>query len=219
MAYENYMLESIKKVEVSRAKRLNETYSRLTAEEIKKVLNSYHPDYKKECKCKFKFGVSKGENAPKEFIDLIEAQPLIIPERFDLNKIDYDTDVLIIGGGGAASAAALFAHENGAKVLMATKLRIGDANTMMAQGGIQAADKQNDSPMTHYLDVMGGGHYANSPELVKSLVMDAPFIINWHEKLGVMYVVAQIIATGIVTVLNFLINKHFIFVATQQNEI
>lgn len=46
-------------------------------------------------------------------------------------------------------------------------------------------------------------------------------IIFWifHEKLGVMYVIAQIIATGIVTVLNFLINKHFIFVATQQNEI
>lgn len=107
MAYENYMLESIKKVEASRAKRLNETYSRLTAGEIKEVLNSYHPDYKKECKRKFKFGASKGENAPKEFIDLIEAQPLIIPERFDLNKIDYDTDILIIGGGGAASAGSL----------------------------------------------------------------------------------------------------------------
>lgn len=187
MAYENYMLESIKKVEVSRAKRLDEIYSRLTAEEIKKVLNSYHPDYKKEGMRKFKFGASKGENAPKEFIDLIEAQPLIIPEKFNLKKIDYDTDILIIGGGGAASAAALFAHENGAKVLMAAKLRIGDANTMMAQGGIQAADKPNDSPMTHYLDVMGGGHYANSPELVKSLVMDAPLIMKWHEKLGVMY--------------------------------
>ena len=44
MAYENYMLESIKKVEVSRAKRLNEIYSRLTAEEIKEVLYTYHPD-------------------------------------------------------------------------------------------------------------------------------------------------------------------------------
>ncbi len=31
-------------------------------------------------------------------------------------------------------------------VMMVTKLRIGDANTMMAEGGIQAADKPNDSP-------------------------------------------------------------------------
>ena len=30
--------------------------------------------------------------------------------------------------------------------MIVTKLRIGDANTMMAEGGIQAADKPNDSP-------------------------------------------------------------------------
>ena len=29
---------------------------------------------------------------------------------------------------------------------------------MMAEGGIQAADKPDDSPAKHYLDVMGGGH-------------------------------------------------------------
>jgi succinate dehydrogenase / fumarate reductase flavoprotein subunit len=34
---------------------------------------------------------------------------------------------------------------------------------------------------------MGGGHYANKPELVKALVMDAPEIIRWHEDMGVMY--------------------------------
>ncbi|MFR8333019.1 MAG: hypothetical protein ACLU9S_12205 [Oscillospiraceae bacterium] len=30
--------------------------------------------------------------------------------------------------------------------MVVTKLRMGDANTMMAEGGIQAADKPNDSP-------------------------------------------------------------------------
>ena len=45
----------------------------------------------------------------------------------------------------AGSAAAIEADETGAKVLIVTKLRIGDANTMMAEGGIQAADKE----MTH----------------------------------------------------------------------
>ena len=47
-----------------------------------------------------------------------------------------------------------------------TKLRIGDANTMMAEGGIQAADKENDSPQRHYLDAFGGGHFAAKPELL-----------------------------------------------------
>ena len=44
--------------------------------------------------------------------------------------------------------------------MIVTKLRIGDANTMMAEGGIQAADKENDSPVQHYLDCFGGGHFA-----------------------------------------------------------
>ena len=67
----------------------------------------------------------------------------------------------IIGGGGAGSSAAIEADEAGAKVMIVTKLRIGDANTMMAEGGIQAADKPNDSPAIHYLDAMGGGHFAD----------------------------------------------------------
>ena len=46
--------------------------------------------------------------------------------------------------------------------MIVTKLRIGDANTMMAEGGIQAADKENDSPVQHYLDCFGGGHLQQS---------------------------------------------------------
>ena len=37
---------------------------------------------------------------------------------------------------------------------------------MMAEGGIQAADKENDSPAQHYLDAFGGGHFAAKPELL-----------------------------------------------------
>ena len=88
MAYEDYMLESIKKVEASRPKRVKEVYKRLTAEEIEEVLNKYHPDYKKDTKHEFKFGPSKGDKAPNEFLDLIEANPLINPEQFDLEKVN-----------------------------------------------------------------------------------------------------------------------------------
>ena len=101
--------------------------------------------------------------------------------------MDYDAEVLVIGGGGAGSSAALEAHAAGADVMMVTKLRIGDANTMMAEGGIQAADKENDSPQRHYLDAFGGGHFAARPELLKRLVMEAPDAIQWLNDLGVMF--------------------------------
>jgi len=93
----------------------------------------------------------------------------------------------VVGGGGAGASAALLAEESGAKTTIVTKLRFGDANTMMAQGGIQAADRPEDSPTIHYLDVIGGGHYANYPDLAEVLVKDAPLVIKWLEGLGCMF--------------------------------
>ena len=71
--------------------------------------------------------------------------------------------------------------------MIVTKLRIGDANTMMAEGGIQAADKANDSPAIHYLDAFGGGHFAAKKELLAKLVSDAPDAILWLNRLGVEF--------------------------------
>ncbi len=187
MAYEQYMMESIAKVEATRPKRLKETFARLTAVQIDELLHSFHPDYKKGALRTLKIGPNKGQAVLNEVADLIEAHSRIDPGNFDLSKPDYECDVLIVGGGGAGAAAALLAQEKGAKVLLVTKLRFGDANTVMAQGGIQAADKANDSPAVHYLDVMGGGHFDNFPSLVRALVMDAPEVIKWHEDLGIMY--------------------------------
>ena len=188
--YPKEMEKSIRKVEETRQERLKKMPERMTAKEREEILKKFHPDYRKGAKRRLKVGVSKGSLLPNEVADLIEAYPLIHPDEIDLSQIDYETDILIIGGGGAGTAAALWAYYNGIKpenIIIATKLRHGDANTMMAQGGIQAADKPNDSPAIHYLDVIGGGHYANKPELVARLVMDAPLIIKWHEELGIMY--------------------------------
>ena len=71
--------------------------------------------------------------------------------------------------------------------MIVTKLRIGDANTMMAEGGIQAADKPNDSLAIHYLDAFGGGHFAAKPELLYKLVTEAPEAIQWLNDLGVEF--------------------------------
>ena len=186
------MLESIKKVEETRPARLAAVLAgnhprRMTAEEKDQVLLENHPDHIASQFAELTIGPNKGEKVPLELAAMLQANPRIDPKDIDLTKVDYDVDVLIIGGGGAGSAAAIMADENGADVMIVTKLRHGDANTMMAEGGIQAADKPNDSPAQHYLDVMGGGHFKNVPELVYKLVNDAPICIKWLNDLGVMF--------------------------------
>jgi succinate dehydrogenase / fumarate reductase flavoprotein subunit len=183
--YPAYMEESIRKVIATRDKRLKETLRRLNDTEKNTLLEKFHPDFRKEHMRELKVGVNKGDLTPKELADLLEGNSRVDPAKIDLSKIDYDVDVLVIGGGGAGASAALLAQENGAKVLLTTKLRLGDANTVGAQAGTQAADRPNDSPMLHYLDTIGGGHFVNIPELVETLVKDAPSAIKWLEELGV----------------------------------
>lgn len=181
------MMESVKKVEATRKERLNFEPRRMTAEEKEALLKQYHPDYKEEEFVELKMGPNKGGKVPTELGALLQANSRISESDVNLSKVDYDVDVLVIGGGGAGSSAAIEAHEGGANVMIVTKLRIGDANTMMAEGGIQAADKENDSPATHYLDALGGGHFANKPELLSKLVSEAPDAIKWLNELGVMF--------------------------------
>lgn len=186
MPYPASMEESKRKVEETRAKRLEKgVASRVSAEEREILVNKFHPDFIKEQFRELKVGPNKGSRTPLEIADLLEGNSRIDPDKIDLAGIDYDVDVLVIGCGGAGGSAALLAEENGASVLISSKLRLGDANTIGAQAGTQACDRPNDSPAVHYLDVMGGGHYVNVPELVEALVKDSPDVIRWLESLGV----------------------------------
>jgi succinate dehydrogenase / fumarate reductase flavoprotein subunit len=187
MPYPECMQESLNRVETTRARRLKEIVPRMSLTEKQQVLEGFHPDYRAESFRALSVGANKGDRVPHELADLLESRSRIEPDAFNLDRIDYDTDVLILGGGGAGTAAALTAQEHGARVLLATKLRWGDSNTIMAQGGIQAADKENDSPARHYVDLVGGGGFVNVSELARALVTDAPGIIRWLEQLGVMF--------------------------------
>ena len=188
--YPDYMLESIKLVEKNRERNMKNPVKPMSMKEREEMLRKYHPDYMIGTKRELKIGPDKGTLIYNGIADLLEAKPIVEPKEVDLTKIDYDVDLLIIGGGGAGTVAALFAYESGINkddILIVTKLRHGDANSMMAQGGIQAADRAKDSPALHYLDIYGGGHFSNKPELARALALDAPGIINWHQELGVMY--------------------------------
>ncbi len=187
MSYTKEMLASMEKVAANRAANAALEPRRMTAEEKDTLLETYHPDYRKDQFREIVVGPNKGEKAPIELTELLEANSRIKATDVDLSRVDYDVDVLVIGGGGAGSSAAIEANEAGASVMIVTKLRIGDANTMMAEGGIQAADKPNDSPAIHYVDAFGGGHFAAKPELVSKLVCDAPEAIQWLSDLGVEF--------------------------------
>ena len=187
MYHDAFMQESIKKVEAAREANMKLDPRRMTAEEKDILLKTYHPDYREDQFENLVFGPNAGQKVPKELASLLQANPRILDMNIDLSKPDYDVDVLIIGGGGAGTSAAIEAHENGAKVMIATKLRMGDANTMMAEGGIQAADKPGDSPAQHFLDAYGGGHFAAQKDLLYKLVNEAPEAIAWLSELGVEF--------------------------------
>ncbi|UCB42518.1 MAG: FAD-binding protein [Dehalococcoidales bacterium] len=181
------VVEKTRPERVARKKR-GEEFPTMSLEERDEILKRCHPDYRQEGRRALRVGVNKGYVIPDEFVDILEAWSRVEPDKVDLSAPDIETDVLIIGGGGAGTAAALLAEEQGARVVIATKLRHGDANTMMAEGGIQAATKmEKDSPYYHYLDVMGGGHFKCDPELVNTLVTQAPDVLQWLENLGVMF--------------------------------
>ena len=63
-------------------------------------------------------------------------------------------DVLVVGSGAAGLAAAVSAERAGARVGIATKTTLQACNSAKAQGGIQAAFGEDDSPEIHAEDVM-----------------------------------------------------------------
>jgi succinate dehydrogenase / fumarate reductase flavoprotein subunit/L-aspartate oxidase len=192
MSYTPELQELIKKVEQTRPARIEraksgEAFPALTLEERQDRLQRFHPDYRNDAKRPLTVGPNKGDIVPNELADLLESHTRLDLDATRLKHVDIDTDVLIIGAGGAGTSAALEIEQSGLKVTMATKLRHGDANTVMAEGGIQGATAKTDSPSYHYIDAMGGGHFSNSPDLASTLVRDAPIAIEWLEHLGVLF--------------------------------
>lgn len=192
MAYTPELKELIKKVEATRPARVErarngENYPALSLKERGEVLNQYHPDYQDDGKRAVRLGPNKGDVFQDIVAELLESKSIVRPEKVDLSKVDRETDVLVIGGGGAGTSAAIMAANAGLKVIVSTKLRHGDSNTIMAEGGIQAASQEGDSPFYHYLDTIGGGHFTNQPDLVAALAKDAPLSAAWLESLGMMF--------------------------------
>src|SRR6266550_3831603 len=81
-------------------------------------------------------------------------------------------DVLVIGSGASALAA---------------KGSLQSCNSAKAQGGIQAAFGEDDSPEQHAGDVWKSSHETADRRLVDVLTAEAPGAIHWLEELGVQF--------------------------------
>jgi L-aspartate oxidase len=96
-------------------------------------------------------------------------------------------DVLVIGSGASGLAAAVSAERAGARVALATKGSLQSCNSAKAQGGIQAAFGEDDSPEQHAEDVWNSSHQTANMELVEILTSEARSAIHWLEELGVEF--------------------------------
>ena len=100
---------------------------------------------------------------------------------------DLQADVLVIGSGASGLAAAVSAERAGARVALATKGSLQSCNSAKAQGGIQAALGEDDSPEQHAEDVWRSSHETADRSLVEVLTSEAPGAIAWLEELGVEF--------------------------------
>ena len=177
--------ESQGKVHAGRELRRAQTLPVLAPSERDRLIKTYHPDSKAEAYRAIRVGPNQGERTVREVADLLESDS---PVAVDLDLTpQYQVDVLVVGGGGAGATAALTAQAQGADVLLVTKLRLGDSNTVMAQGGMQVAITSADSPVTHFFDTYRGGHQKNDPQLLKCLVEEGPRAAQWLLSLGVLF--------------------------------
>jgi succinate dehydrogenase/fumarate reductase flavoprotein subunit len=96
-------------------------------------------------------------------------------------------DVLVVGSGASGLAAAVSAGTAGARVALATKGSLQSCNSAKAQGGIQAAVGDDDSPEQHAEDVWRSSHETANRDLVRILTEEAPGTIAWLEEHGVEF--------------------------------
>ena len=150
------------------------------------LLQQFHPDYQSETITTLQVGANQGDACQRQLAQLLQSNALI--DEVDLAGASIvDTDVLIIGGGGAGCAAALVAAEHDARVILTTKLRLGDCNTVMAEGGLQASVGVDDTPQQHFEDTLRAGYFKADRKLVAQMVMDGPDVVRWLIQLGMQF--------------------------------
>ena len=93
----------------------------------------------------------------------------------------------IVGAGLAGLSAAITLAKDGKKCSLISKQPSERAQSVLAEGGINAALDtmgEHDTPQEHFEDTMRGGCYLADEEAVRGLTENAPEILNWLLGLG-----------------------------------
>lgn len=96
------------------------------------------------------------------------------------------TDFLVIGSGIAGLNFALKAAQYG-RVTIVTKKKIMESNTNLAQGGIAAVTRKDDTFQTHIEDTLRAGCGLSNKKMVEILVENGPKEIQNLISLGVKF--------------------------------
>lgn len=102
----------------------------------------------------------------------------------------HKCDVLVIGSGAAGLRTAIEAHDQGADVIVLGKCKTGDAHTVMATGGINAAlgtMDPEDSWAIHAADTLKEGCFLADYRAVELLCRNAPQAIQDLVDYGVKF--------------------------------
>jgi len=158
----------------------------LSADECASLLQAHHPDYAADSREILKVGINRHDPCHPKLAALLQSAPQI-DHRVLENAPLTETEVLVIGSGGAGCSAALVAAQHGANVLLATKLRLGDSNTVMAEGGIQASIEPGDTPQRHFDETLRAGHFSSNKRLVEQMVLDGPDVVHWLIQQGMQF--------------------------------
>ncbi len=103
-----------------------------------------------------------------------------------MERIIMNFDILVIGGGGAGLMAALSAAEAGSRVGLFSKSAPKRSQSVMAQGGINAAlgNVEEDSVAAHIADTLKGGAGLGDEASAALLCEHAPAMIAKLDALG-----------------------------------
>ncbi len=99
----------------------------------------------------------------------------------------YEYDAVVVGAGLAGLAAAKELAEAGKKVAVITKLHPLRSHSGAAQGGINAAMREDDSTELHEFDTVKGSDYLGDQDAIEFMCSNAPTTIRWAERMGAVF--------------------------------